>query len=140
MHSKLSEKYLHGIRDHLDNVEAMLRRAPAAGFDTTEALEDVAVLRRCLHLGGAVVALAISRAWSLDRETAKIKEPDPVSRGGTARVAKLQQRDARLLWTARCECPHLLARSANAAAEWLVKNKKTELPKERVRKILGKYK
>jgi hypothetical protein len=32
----------------LDQWEGTLRRAPAAGFDTSEALDDIAVLRRLL--------------------------------------------------------------------------------------------
>jgi hypothetical protein len=134
----LSDRYVREMREQLDQLERMLRRAPAAGFDTTEALEDIATLRRALDLGGAIVALAISTAWSLDRQRAKIKLPDPASRGGMARVAKVQQGYAGLLRTARRECPNLLAKSASAAADWLVKNGKTDLPKDRVRKILGK--
>ena len=133
----LTDRYVREMREHLDQLEGMLRRAIAAEFDTSQALEDIATLRRALDLGGAIVALAISTAWSLDRERAKIKLPDPVSRGGRAKVAKVQQRNAALLQTARCECPDLLAKSASAAAAWLVKNGKTELPLDRVRKILG---
>jgi hypothetical protein len=138
--SEGQRQYVREMRENLDQIEGMLRRAFAAGFDTNQALEDIATLRRALDLGGAIVALAISTAWSLDRERAKIKLPDPVSRGGRAKVAKVQQRNAALLQTARRECPDLLAKGASAAAAWLVKNGKTELPFDRVRKILGQVK
>jgi hypothetical protein len=114
----------------LDKWETMLRRAPAAGFDTSEALDDIAVLRRLLGLdsaGGAVTALAISTAWRLHRNTGKIKEPDPQSRGGNTRAGQYQVRDIRWWQTAQRECPTLLAKSDRAAARWLYEHRFEEL-------------
>jgi len=129
------------VRELLDGQEATLRRALAVGLDPTQALEDVAALRQLLDLGGAAVAAAFLHTRSLDRAREKLCElPDLASRGGSARVAKHQQAVATLLAAARRECPDLLAKSARAAAKYLVKRRLTTWSTDRTRKILSQHK
>ena len=66
----------------LDQREALWRRAPAAGIDNAGAMEDIALLRQLMEIGGAVTAIAILTAWALDRKEAKIQLPDFNIRGG----------------------------------------------------------
>jgi hypothetical protein len=129
------------VRDWLDQVEAQLQLGQHVGFDVADALEAVARLRGLLDLSAdpAVVAAAALTARSIDLGLARIRLPDPPSRGGAAAAARAMQRDLKLWQLARRECPDALARSDRAAALWLCDHREQiTTSDDRLRKLLVK--